>query len=520
MNAAQQRLEQLRELARRLRCESDLDAIVHIVVRESVEVLEMDRGVLLLDRGKRAPETASAYARAGHTFTDENHQVSRTVLHLVRTRLEPVITPNVQTDARLKQSVSVKGVGAVVGLPLIDRSRFVGALYLDNVTSGSRAFGDHDRIFLQVVSEIASLSLANARTRARMAEASRLSEDFGTMLDTDLVLERLLERIVKLTNAEQGFLLLHERERDGLKVWGGRDRAGAAIHDAREQLISRNIVERVATSGEAYVTENVGADKDFDASKSIAGYGLRSVLCVPVRAKGTVLGVLYLENRAMEGVFGEEDTRLVQLVADRAGMGLENARLFAQTRNTVHTLANAVEARDLTTSTHVQRVSTMAVAVGKRLGLADTDLHELELSAILHDVGKIGIPDGILLKPGKLETTEWDTMKTHPQLGVRIVHPVGYTRSVTAGILCHHEAFDGSGYPQGLSGRQIPLFGRIIAIADVFDALISDRPYKKGFSRAEALDILEKGRGTKFDPRVLDAFLGVLAEERPTGPTA
>jgi len=513
MNAAQQRLEELRELAKRLRCESELSAITHIVVREAVEVLEMDRGVLLLDRGKRAPETASTYARSGHTFTDENHQVSRTVLHLVRTRLEPVITPNVQTDMRLKQSVSVRGVGAVVGLPLIDKARFVGALYLDNVSSGSRAFGDHDRSFLAVVAEIASLALANARSRTRMAEASRLSEDFGTMLDTDQVLERLLERIVKLTNAEQGFLLLHERERDGLKVWGGRDRAGKAIHDAREQLISRNIVERVASSGEAYLAENVSTDRDFDASKSIAGYGLQSVLCVPVRSQGAVLGVLYLENRALEGVFDEEDSRLVQLMADRAGMGVDNARLFAQTRATVHTLANAVEARDLTTSTHVQRVSTLAMEVGRRLGLSEHDLRELEQSAILHDVGKIGIPDGILLKPGKLDAPEWDTMRTHPQLGVRIVHPVGYTRAVTAGILCHHEAFDGSGYPQGLSGRQIPLFGRIIAIVDVYDALISDRPYKKGFSQPDALDILEKGRGSKFDPRVLDAFLEVIREE-------
>lgn len=514
-NLAQQRLEQVKELARRLRCETELDAIVHIVIRETVEVLEMDRGVLLLDRGRRAPESVSQYARAGQVWSDETHQVSRTVIHLVRTRLESVITPNIQADARLKQSISVQGLGAVVGIPLIDRARFVGALYLDNTSSGSRTFTDHDRTFLETVGEVASLALAAARSRTRMAEASRLSEDFGTMLDTNLVLERLLERIVQLTHAEQGFLLLHERERDGLRVWGGRDGSGKPIRDAREQLISRNIVERVADSGEAYLTEDVGADKDFDASKSIAGYGLRSVLCVPVRAQGNVLGVLYLENRAMEGVFAEEDGRLAQLVADRAGMGLENARLFAQTRATVHTLANAVEARDLTTSTHVQRVSTLAVAVGRRLGLSDVDLRDLEQSAILHDVGKIGIPDGILLKPAKLDDVEWSTMRTHPQLGVRIVHPVGYSRAVTAGILCHHEAFDGSGYPQGLAGRQIPLFGRIIAIVDVYDALVSDRPYKKGFARTDALDLLQKGRGTKFDPRVLDAFLESLPEVEP-----
>ncbi len=512
MNEAQQRLEQLRELARRLRTETELEAIVHIVVRETVEVLLMDRGVLLLERGTRLPESVTSYARAGQAFSADAQQVSRTVIHLVRSRLEPVITPNIQGDVRLKQSASVRGLGAVVGIPLIDRERFVGALYLDNTSSGSRTFTEHDRTFLETVGEIASLALTNARSRSRMSEASRLSDDFGTMLDTDLVLERLLERIVQISCAEQGFLLLHERERDGLKVWGGRDRAGKPIRDAREQLISRNIVERVATTGEAYLTENVGADKDFDASKSIAGYGLRSVLCVPVRAQGNVLGVLYLENRAMEGVFADEDRRLAQLVADRAGLGLENARLFAQTRATVHTLANAVEARDLTTSTHVQRVSTLAMAVGKRLGLSDADLRDLEQSAILHDVGKIGIPDGILLKPGKLDAPEWDTMRTHPQLGVRIVHPVGYSRAVTAGILCHHEAFDGSGYPQGLAGRQIPLFGRIIAIVDVFDALVSDRPYKKGFTRAEALDILEKGRNVKFDPRVLDAFLSALKE--------
>jgi HD-GYP domain-containing protein (c-di-GMP phosphodiesterase class II) len=179
----------------------------------------------------------------------------------------------------------------------------------------------------------------------------------------------------------------------------------------------------------------------------------------------------------------------------------------------VRALANAVEARDLGTSCHVQRVSEFAVAVGSRLGLNPIELSQLEQAAMLHDVGKIGIPDKILLNPGALNEGEWELMRSHPELGLGIVNPVRLPKSVKSGILCHQEAYDGSGYPKGLKGENIPLFARIIAVVDAYDAMVADRPYRRALPQQEAVAELDRCAGSKFDPEVVMAFLEILFNE-------
>jgi GAF domain-containing protein len=404
----------------------------------------------------------------------------------------------------------------LVGLPLLDRTRFLGVLCVD---SGSRPVSAEDEYlaFAETVASVAALALTNARTHTRMLEAARLSEDFGRVLDLKLVLDRALQRIVELTRAEQGFLLIRNAHSGELEVWGGKDRTGTHIAETGEQFLSKKIVMAVAGTGEAMLADNVAALDEFDdAEGSVVQFGLTSILCVPIRSRKQTLGVVYLENRLLQGVFAEEDKRLVQLVADRAGMAIENAKLYQQERETLRALANAVEARDAGTSLHVQRVSQHAVAVGRKLGLSEEALAHLEQSALLHDVGKIGIPDRVLLKAGALDDDEWRMMRSHPQLGLAIVGPVVLPKAVREGILYHQEAYDGSGYPFGIEGELIPLFGRIIAVVDAFDAMVADRPYRKARSPEEATAELERCAGSKFDPEVVLAFLEVLSRNEPT----
>lgn len=181
---------------------------------------------------------------------------------------------------------------------------------------------------------------------------------------------------------------------------------------------------------------------------------------------------------------------------------------------TIHRLTRAAEYRDEETGDHIQRMSLMAATIARGMGLNQSVIERMLYSTPMHDIGKIGIPDRILTKPGKLDETEWKIMKQHTVIGGRILEgsSFGFLRLGQVIALTHHERWDGSGYPEGLSGRNIPLVGRITAIADVFDALTSKRPYKEAFSQEHSLAIIADCRGSHFDPQVVDVFFQMQDE--------
>ncbi|MCD6142374.1 HD domain-containing protein, partial [Candidatus Bipolaricaulota bacterium] len=181
---------------------------------------------------------------------------------------------------------------------------------------------------------------------------------------------------------------------------------------------------------------------------------------------------------------------------------------------TIYRLARAAEYKDEDTGTHIMRMSHYAATVARELGLPEDEAESILYAAPMHDVGKIGIPDRILLKPGKLDPDEWKVMKQHTLIGGKILSgsEAGFIKLAEVIALTHHEKWDGSGYPNGLTGEDIPIAGRITAIADVFDALTSKRPYKEPFPLEKSFSIIREGRGTHFDPAVVDAFFAVTDE--------
>jgi putative two-component system response regulator len=195
-------------------------------------------------------------------------------------------------------------------------------------------------------------------------------------------------------------------------------------------------------------------------------------------------------------------------------VALRTAQLKDASLEVIWRLAAASEYRDNETGAHIKRMSLYAAAIAQEMGLVRKAVEAILYGAPLHDIGKIGIPDAILLKPGKLDADEWETMKTHTTIGGNILKDsrIGFVRMGAMIAMTHHEKWDGSGYPKGLRTKQIPLAGRIVALADVFDALTSERPYKKAISIDDANRIIEEGRGNHFDPDVLDAFFSVQDE--------
>jgi putative nucleotidyltransferase with HDIG domain len=178
-------------------------------------------------------------------------------------------------------------------------------------------------------------------------------------------------------------------------------------------------------------------------------------------------------------------------------------------KNSIAALSNAVDARDPYTSGHSVRVADISVKIGKALGMSKDKINELELAALFHDIGKIGIPDNVLLKPGKLSESEYKIIKSHPQIGASILKDIDYLENILPMIIHHHEKYSGGGYPSGLKGDDIPLESRIIALSDSYDAMTSDRPYRRGMSHESAISEIIKHKGIQFDPSIVDAFMEI-----------
>jgi len=240
---------------------------------------------------------------------------------------------------------------------------------------------------------------------------------------------------------------------------------------------------------------------------------------VPLIAKDQVLGVLEIFHRTPL-VPGADWLDFLETLAGQAAIAIDDAELFEdlQRSNTELVLAydatiegwsRALDLRDKETEGHTQRVTELTLKLARAMGFSEDELVQVRRGALLHDIGKMGIPDFILLKPGPLTDAEWEIMRKHPGYAYALLHPIAYLRPALDIPYCHHEKWDGTGYPRGLKGEQIPLAARLFAVVDVWDALRSDRPYRPAWSEEKAREHIRSLAGTHFDPQVVEAFLSL-----------
>jgi HD-GYP domain-containing protein (c-di-GMP phosphodiesterase class II)/HAMP domain-containing protein len=238
-----------------------------------------------------------------------------------------------------------------------------------------------------------------------------------------------------------------------------------------------------------------------------------SVLFLPLDTERHVIGALILDFRLFQGQDLTEQIGQARQLADQLGIALANARLVSDLERlslgTVEALARTVDAKSKWTAGHSERVSAIAVNIGRAMNWANEGLELLSRAGLLHDIGKIGIPVAVLDKPGKLNDEEYDIIKTHPSLSGKILEPIEVYRDILPLVVQHHERFDGKGYPEGLSGEDIDIGARILCVADVYDALISQRPYREGWIKENVLNFMRDNRGIMFDPDVVDILLSM-----------
>jgi putative nucleotidyltransferase with HDIG domain len=284
--------------------------------------------------------------------------------------------------------------------------------------------------------------------------------------------------------------------------------------------LSESIAGHVLTDEDLLVV-NDSADRWELAALSRGTYGGVSfaVIRLPLRAAGEPIGVLNVTERDGKDAFSARDRKLLEALSAMGASALLNCQLHAsanrQMMGTIRALASAVDAKDHYTHSHSARVAQLALAAAEELKIQEViSLREVELAGMLHDVGKIGVPDAILSKADRLTAEEHAIVRSHAEIGARIVRQVDGFERVARAVLHHHERYDGLGYPFGLAGEEIPIAARIITVADVWDTLVSDRPYRKAVCFEAAMAEVHQCKGTHFDPRVADALATVLLEER------
>ncbi len=339
------------------------------------------------------------------------------------------------------------------------------------------------------------------------------SVDLASSLDLEQVLELAMDRAEKLCRAETSSIWEVDAGRGELFFRVVRGTAAEEIRH-RRMPIGEGIVGRVALSGESEIVDDVSSDPGWKGDLS-GSFQTRAVLAVPLKAHGQVIGVLQLLNPVGQLTFSQGDLERMQLFAAPLGQAIENARLYTvlkwQYVDTVTALAEAIEKRDPYTGGHVRRVVLYSLLLGDEMDLDLQELEKLRLASTLHDVGKIAVPDDVLKKNAPLSESEAEVMQRHPIDGADIVSRIRELREILPGVRSHHERLDGTGYPDGLNDGEIPPSARIIAVADTFDAMTSERPYRGARTPGEAAQEIRAGAGTQFCPAVVAAFERLMA---------
>jgi HD-GYP domain-containing protein (c-di-GMP phosphodiesterase class II) len=421
------------------------------------------------------------------------------------------------------------GVWQVKSLfPLISHDQVVGVLSL---LSDTEAFFDFERIdFFNAFSLLAASALDNSRlyesTQRQLSQLQTLraiDQAILSTLDLKSMVEVILKEVAKHIHVDALALLLLDPKTQTLDFVDGFGFHFDTFKHSHLK-VGESFAGQVALEKRVVLVENLKEDpKNFARALNFSEEGFMMYLGTPLIARSEVKGVLEIFQRTPF----KPDTdwlTLLETLANQIAIAIDNALLVKslQSSNTELStaydaisdgLSRALELRDRETQGHTYRVTEMTVYLAQRMGTSDTDLTHIRQGALLHDIGKMGVPDAILLKPGSLTSDEWKIMQQHPLYANDILSQIDHLKPAMDIPLYHHEKWNGTGYPKGLKGEQIPFAARLFALADVYDALTSDRPYRFACSKKEALDYIKAQSGIHFDPVILQLFVKLIQHD-------
>ena len=351
------------------------------------------------------------------------------------------------------------------------------------------------------------------RMLQKMERLMEINITLNSTLELAQVLDLIIAKAVEMLDCEAGSILLCNKEEDCLMFSASTSADSKTLAQIHIPLTD-SLAGTIYSKNIPLVVNNVNQDIRHNASVAAQiHFQTRSLLGVPMRIQERVIGVLEALNKK-DGTFTEEDVKILTAIASQAAVAIENAQLMEALQesyeSTLEGWAAALDLRDKETEGHSQRVTVLSVHLAQEMGMSKDELMYLRQGALLHDIGKMGVPDNILHKNGPLTEPEKAIMRQHPVNAYKMLYPITHLRPALDIPYCHHEKWDGSGYPCGLKGEEIPLAARIFTVIDVWDALRSNRPYRKAWSVKKTVTYLQKQAGISFDPHIVNRFVEMI----------
>ena len=351
------------------------------------------------------------------------------------------------------------------------------------------------------------------RMLEKMERLMEINITLNSTLQLNQVLDLIIAKAIEMLECEAGSILLYDKEQGCLHFTASTSADSRTLAGIPVPLTD-SLAGTIFSQNLPVVVKNVNKDIRHNSSVDAQiNFRTHSLLGVPMRIQDRTTGVLEALNKK-QGMFTEEDVKILTAIASQAAVAIENAQLVQALQesyeSTLEGWAAALDLRDKETEGHSQRVTWLAVELARAIGVSQEALIYLRQGALLHDIGKMGIPDRILHKHGPLTDREKAIMHQHPANAYHMLYPIAYLRYALDIPYCHHEKWDGSGYPRGLKGEEIPLAARIFSIVDVWDALRSDRPYRKAWSVKKTVAYIESQAGKFFDPKLVKSFVRAI----------
>ncbi|SHF23835.1 HD domain-containing phosphohydrolase [Desulforamulus putei] len=504
------------------------------VVTSSLRISEVAKQALELVFGLTGATSGSVVMLAGET--SESIEVAATAESSKEFRVVPekeVIEAVTREGSELRfdshpEGNTVEEKRPALSMPLKVGDKITGVLTLSGKLEGAE-FGEDEARFLSVLGTSLALALENARlfrdleeNAAMLKQLIEVGQLVSSSLEADVIMGYVLQSLKEVLGAKWCVLRLLDEETGELVLKASLGMSKDLQAEVERVRAEGTILGEVLKTAQPQLVEDLAK---CAPSLHLPYYSkeIRSVAVVPVLARGKVLGTLKVYSSSPRR-WKEEEVGYLATIASQTGLALENARLYSSLRDyylsAVQALAAALEAKDVYTRGHSVRVANWARACARVLGLGAEEQEQVYLAGLLHDLGKIGVREDILLKPGPLTEEERKEMQSHPVVGARILEPARFPAAVITAVRHHHEDYGGGGYPAGLVGEEIPLLARIIRVADTYDAMTSARPYRQALTQRQAREELRRWAGRQFDPRVVEAFLQIpedQMEEIPGG---